>query len=128
VLHSLLANKMQQASDVRYALTEFWGEVVTSGYFHRKAVLSTLDELGRLYTSLGDLQTRPANKTSPQKIHTPGWQLPHTQLNYMYGQHSGVRRFVIQWGIYKQHHNSRPHHHELRCHALRLQIRLACML
>jgi hypothetical protein len=42
----------------------YWGGgSVTSRYFHRKAVLSTLDELGRLHTS--DLQTRPANKTSP---------------------------------------------------------------
>jgi hypothetical protein len=41
--------------------------VVTSGYFHSRAVLSTLDVLGRLHTSPGDPQTEPADKTSPPK-------------------------------------------------------------
>ena len=45
----------------------FGGEVVTSRYFHRKAVLSTLDQLGKTKThTQGNLQktrhTRPSSK------------------------------------------------------------------
>ena len=50
-------------------LHNFGGEVVTSRYFHRKAVLSTLDQLGRTKTQTqGNLQktrqTRPSSKKS----------------------------------------------------------------
>jgi hypothetical protein len=52
-----------------HTLIFFGGEVVTSRYFHRKAVLSTLDQLGKTKThthTQGNLQntrhTRPSSK------------------------------------------------------------------
>ena len=54
----------------------FGGRFVTSGYFHRWAVLSTPDRQGRPWDLQGTRQTS-IQEPAP-KIHTPAWQLPHT--------------------------------------------------
>jgi hypothetical protein len=52
VLHGSLYNII-----IQNVLNFFGGEVVTSRYFHRKAVLSTLDQLGKTKThTQGNLQ------------------------------------------------------------------------